>query len=153
MMSMSEMFSMRKENAKKRKEIEKDLSYKMRFVAARGESHIFTPIFKMGRSQDGYAIINGRHKVKVISCIEYTETTATGKSTKKKLSGAALGGIITGGAGAIVGALAVGNSKNIKERFDLLKVIDEDGHTHEVLLKQRSLQRAQINHIYLGGVK
>ena len=44
----------------------------------------------MGKTKDGYAMINRKHKVKIIACSEYHETEI-GKSATKKIAGAVVG--------------------------------------------------------------
>lgn len=113
-----------------------------------GANHIFTKRFTMTKTPDGYALINQKHKVKIITCSEYSETTI-GMSAGKKIAGAAVGGALTGGVGAIVGALAVGNNKKNTEKYDKLVAIDENGYTHEVILKPALMQRSTINTYYV----
>lgn len=113
-----------------------------------GANHIFTKHFSIGKTKDGFALINRKHKVKIISCSEYHETHI-GKSASKKVAGALVGGALTGGAGAIVGAMAVGNNKKITNKYDKLVATDENGYTHEVILKSVLMQRININNSFL----
>lgn len=130
-------------------EVNKSLTDKLNCEVVNGANHIFTKHFSMGRTSDGYALINQKHKLKIITCSDYQETHI-GKSTGKKVAGAVAGGLLTGGAGAVVGALAVGNNKKNKEKFDKLVAVDESGYTHEVLLKPVLMQRTIINTKYVN---
>lgn len=130
------------------KEINKSLTDKINCEVVNGANHIFTKHFSMGRTPDGYALINQKYKVKIITCSDYQETHI-GKSAGKKIAGAAVGGFLTGGPGAIVGALAVGNNKKNTEKYDKLVAVDENGFTHEVILKPAFMQRSIINSKYL----
>ena len=56
------------------KEIDKTLTDKLNCEVVGGENHIFTKHFAMGKTKDGYAMINRKHKVKIIACSEYHET-------------------------------------------------------------------------------
>ncbi|UHA60659.1 BMT2 family SAM-dependent methyltransferase [Metabacillus litoralis] len=95
-------------------------------------------------------MINRKHKVKIIACTEVTETEIK-KSASKKVAGAIVGGALTGGVGAVVGALAVGNNDKKVTKFDKLVATDENGYTHEVILKQVFMQRQAINNSYLNS--
>lgn len=149
-MIFKKFFAERKEKANARRLIDSQLTNKMYLEVSRGSNHIFTPYFLIGKHKDGYAYINNTHKVKVISCSEYSEISV-GKSATKKLGGAVVGGLLTGGAGAIVGSMVTGNNKKTKEKFDILRVMDENGNIHEVGLKYKMGQRILINSKYLGG--
>lgn len=111
---------------------------------AMGANHIFTDHFSMIKMPDGMGLINLKHKVKIISCSEYHETE-TGKSASKKIAGAIVGGVLTGGAGAIVGAMAVGNHKKKITKYNKLVAVDENNFTHEVILVDVHGQRQIIN--------
>lgn len=149
-MIFKKFFAERKEKANARRLIDNELTNKMYLEVGRGTNHIFTPFFIIGKHKDGYCYINSTHKVKVISCSEYVETSI-GKSSSKKIGGAVVGGLLTGGAGAIVGSMVTGNNKKTKEKFDILRVMDKDGNVHEVYLKYKFGQRIHINNKYLGG--
>jgi hypothetical protein len=138
-----------KDEINRQKEIDKSLTAKITCEVVQGENHIFTKHFSMGKTPDGYALINYKHKVKIIACSEYHETHI-GKSASKKIAGAVVGGALTGGVGAIVGALAVGNNKKKITKYDKLVAIDENGYTHEVILKPALMQRQIINNNYLN---
>ncbi|HHK5550303.1 TPA: hypothetical protein ACQUHI_000488 [Bacillus tropicus] len=138
-----------KEAIAEQKAIDKILTDKLNCEVVGGENHIFTKHFAMGKTKDGYAMINRKHKVKIIACSEYHETEI-GKSATKKIAGAAVGGALTGGVGAVVGAIAVGNDKKTVHKFDKLVAVDENGYTHEVILKSTFLQRQLINTQYIN---
>ena len=152
-MSFLDMLKANVKNAKieidQQLDVNKSLTDKISCEVVQGANHIFTKHFAMGKTQDGYAMINRKHKVKIIACGDYRETE-TGKSASKKIAGAVVGGALTGGAGAIVGALAVGNNKKKTTKYDKLVAMDENGYTHEVILKSVMLQRHLINTSYLN---
>jgi hypothetical protein len=137
-----------KDEINKIKEVNKSLTNKINCEVVNGANHIFTKHFTMGKTEDGYALINFKHKVKIITCSEYIETHI-GKSAGKKVAGAVVGGALTGGVGAIVGAVAAGNNKKNTEKYDKLVAIDENEYTHEVILKPALMQRQIINSTYL----
>lgn len=111
-----------------------------------GSNNIFTKRFSIKEEKDenGMVLINGKHKVKIINCTQVNEVTI-GKSASKKLAGAATLGVLTGGFGAVVGAIAVGNNKKKTTKYNKLIAVDEDGYTHEVILKHVPFQSFQIN--------
>ncbi|PLS01926.1 hypothetical protein [Neobacillus cucumis] len=129
--------------------LDRSLSNKLTCEVVSGANHIFTKFFTMGKTADGYALINRKHKIKIITCIDYSETTI-GKSAGKKVAGAVVGGVLTGGVGAVVGALAVGNNKKNTVKYDKLIAVDENGYTHEVILKPALMQRQIINNNYVN---
>ena len=110
-----------------------------------GANLIFTRRFSIGdRDEDGFVKVNRKHKVKILECSEINETQI-GKSASKKLAGAATLGLLTGGFGAIVGAMAVGNNKKRTKKYNKLVAVDENGYVHEVILKHVAFQQFLLN--------
>lgn len=137
-----------KDEYNKQKEINKNFTDNLYCTVERGRNHIFTKNFKISKTSEGKVFINNIHEVKIINCSEYRETVI-GKSASKKVAGALVGGALTGGAGAIVGALAVGNNKKKISKHNLLVAVDKNGYTHQVILKSTLGQRNLINRAYI----
>jgi hypothetical protein len=136
------------DEVKKLKPVEEKLVSKMSYSVVRGQDNIFTKHFNMALTLDGKVVVNGRHRVKVINCSEYSETTIT-KSASRKIAGAMAGGMVTGGVGAIVGSIAFGNNKKKVDKYSKLIAVDENGYTHEIIINANSLQRALIKTVFI----
>lgn len=142
-MGLKENIAQMKISLNNRKAIENEITYKVFCSVYKGTNHIFTKKFVISRTENGDVYINSIHKVKIMSCEDYNESYIT-KSATKKILGAATGGLLTGGFGAIVGALAVGNNKKINNKFNKLVAIDEFGGIYEIILKNVFLQKYLI---------
>lgn len=114
----------------------------------RGENHIFTKYFTLNKTEDGEIYVNKKHKVKIITCSECNETQIV-KSTGKKLGGAAVGGLLTGGFGAVVGAMVVGNNKKETSKLNRLVVQDENDLIHEVIIHDSFLFKTRLKNGFL----
>ena len=127
---------------------------KMKFVASfktgQGYSdNIFTKTFSLYETEDGKIFVNKKNEVILRGTGTRTVTRYT-KSTTKKVGGAVAGGLLAGGFGAIVGALALGNNKREDENYDILLAEDLEGRQYEVPLQPAMLQKILLNSIVNG---
>lgn len=135
-------------NTKEIIKLNKSLSHKLCCKVYKGASHIFTNTFTLGIDKDGQVLVNMKHKVRIIACVDYVETENV-KSFGKKVAGAAVGGILTGGVGAIVGAVAVGNNGKKVSNYLKLVAVDENNYTHEVILFNQACQKNVLTVCYI----
>lgn len=119
-----------------------------------GENHIFTNRFLLVADKNGNHYLNfDRKKVRVhgyrgSNKVDYIQ----GKSVGKKLLGAAALGAITGGAGAIVGAVAFGNNKTkkIRTKYLVLSIeVIEEGVIYDVTIKHSTYIQYELDKYFL----
>lgn len=138
------LFNNIKQGIKKQIELDKQQTNKNLFETVTPDN-IFTKNFLLSVDKEtGDVLVNRVHKITILSVTE-TQDITIGKSVGKKLAGAATLGVMTGGAGAVVGALAFGNNKKKVTKYHKLVSVDENGITHENYLVSKFLQIQIIN--------
>lgn len=83
--------------------------------------------------KDGQLYINGNTKIKILNISDIKTTDIKNASTTKKLAAASVLGVATGGIGAIVGAMSVGNAKTNHAHTIYVQVYFEDAEIEEIL--------------------
>lgn len=83
--------------------------------------------------EDGQIYINGNTKIKILNISDIHSTDVKNASTTKKLAAASVLGVATGGLGAVVGAMSVGNAKTTHAHTIFVQVYFVDAEIEETL--------------------